>query len=454
MGDAGLVRALSLFLPIAVAGGLCLVRRPNRRQATALGLAAAWNFATLLPLNVLATRLGWWRFEAQGGSIAGVPVDLLLGWVLMWGPVAALALDRVPLFFAAGIALWIDVLFMPLAAPVVHLGHGWLVGDGVAVFIAFVPGQLLARWTAKGQHLPRRVALQAIGYSALFLWGLPTVIVDITGGSWQPLLTRPVASLAVFVQLLALPAILGLSAAQEFAQRGGGTPLPYDPPQRLVASGVYAYVANPMQLATSTLLVGLGWVLQSGWVAAAGVMAVVYGAGLAGWHEDAQLTERFGARWRRYRQAVHTWLPRWRPWPGAPARLYVARGCGACERVGRWIQERHPVALTLVPAQQHPARDLTRLTYAPGDGGPEESGVAALARALEHVHLGWAVIGWTVRLPGLLPCIQLLTDAVGGGPRLVPRDAPDSGVRGARLAPHGAGAVTTPVPFAEKRIEL
>ena len=48
-------------------------------------------------------------------------------------------------------------------------------------------------------------------------------------------------------------------------------------------------------------------------------------------------------------------------------------------------------------------------------------GVAAFARALEHIHLGWAFVGWTMRLPLVEPFLQLLVDAVGGGPRQIVR---------------------------------
>src|SRR5262249_54950888 len=148
---------------------------------------------------------------------------------------------------------------------------------------------------------------------------------------------------SLYVQLLALPAVIGLSAVQEFAERGGGTPVPFDPPVRLVTTGVYAYVRNPMQLSATVLLLVLGLTIGNLWVSAAGVMAHVYASGFAGWDEDAGLQRRFGEQWTEYRRSVRRWLPRWRPWlPGdaAPARLYVADGCGACRGVGHWFERR------------------------------------------------------------------------------------------------------------------
>src|SRR5262249_33143268 len=104
-----------------------------------------------------------------------------------------------------------------------------------------------------------------------------------------------------------------------------------------------------------------------------------------------------------------------------PARLYLARGCDPCSALALWFARRRPVGLLLVAAEDHPQRDLDRLTYDPGDGGPAEQGIAALARGLQHPHLGYAWLGWTARLPLVRPFLQLLADASGGGPRRVVR---------------------------------
>src|SRR4029079_16505219 len=124
------------------------------------------------------------------------------------------------------------------------------------------------------------------------------------------LLDRPGWWTNLLVQLLALPAVLGLSAAQEFASRGEGTPLPFDPPVRLVTSGPYAYVANPMQLAMCLLVIAWGLALESWWIVGGTAVAFAYGAGFAAWHEDAELAARFGGAWIAYRRRVRRWWPR------------------------------------------------------------------------------------------------------------------------------------------------
>jgi hypothetical protein len=79
-----------------------------------------------------------------------------------------------------------------------------------------------------------------------------------------------------------------------------------------------------------------------------------------------------------------------------------------------------------MPAEEFEGRRLSRLTYI-GSDAVEAIGVAALARALEHIHFGWVLAGCFLRLPLIRPLAQLLTDAVGGGPRAIPVRRPSSG---------------------------
>ena len=426
MFDPILIRSLGLFLPLIAAWLLWMWREPDRRQGATALLASLWNVPTLLLLHLLALRFGWWQFNAEGGLFLGIPIDLLLGWILLWGVVPALAFRRFPPLLVLWLMFGLDLLVMPLTEPVIQLGSNWLIGEVVGLVFCLLPAFLLARWTAEERHLIGRACLQFVIFSALTFWTLPTIILTLTGGSWAPFLSRATWINSLGLQLLVIPAVLGISALQEFVRRGNGTPLPYDPPQRLVRSGVYAYIANPMQFSMVLLLIGWGLMLESLWVSGAGLMALIYSAGLAAWDEGGDLAQRFGTDWSAYRRAVGPWWFRWQPAsaeiPGQTrAKLYVASECGPCSELGGWFLTHQPVGLDILAAEDHPRHDLTRLTYDPCDGCPEEVGVAALARALEHLHLGWALIGWVIRLPVIIQFIQLIVDAVGGEPRLIRR---------------------------------
>ena len=61
-----------------------------------------------------------------------------------------------------------------------------------------------------------------------------------------------------YLGLLPLGAgVAGLARClRDFAVVGRGTPAPFDPPQELVATGLYRWVRNPMYLSALSLLVG------------------------------------------------------------------------------------------------------------------------------------------------------------------------------------------------------
>jgi hypothetical protein len=117
---------------------------------------------------------------------------------------------------------------MPLGAPVITLGSRWLVGEAIGVIAGVIPGQLLARWTARGEHVAGRATLQALTFAALVMFVLPATILQASGTTWLNPITLPAWKVSLALQMLAVPAILGLTAVQEFATRGGGTPVPFD----------------------------------------------------------------------------------------------------------------------------------------------------------------------------------------------------------------------------------
>jgi protein-S-isoprenylcysteine O-methyltransferase Ste14 len=440
MHDPGLIRGVCLILPILATYALWTLRKPLPRNGAAAFLATLWNVPILLALQYANQIFHWWSFSADGGVIAGMPTDFLISWSLLWGAIPTLAFPFLRLVPLAIIFFALDLSLMPLCAPVVRLNATWLIGEAAAIFCAFVPAQLLAIWTRESRNLRGRVLLQGISFAGVFFLVLPQAILDQVGHGGDALGSRPLWLTGIYLQMLGVPTIVALSAVQEFRQRGFGTAIPYDPPRRLVTTGVYAYVANPMQIATIITFFGLGSLIGDIWVAAGGAVAFAYSVGVANWNEDAEHAQRYGDAWRLYRTGVRRWRFRFRPWhpsvelagklagePPPPARLYYDRECAPYRQLAEWIKSHRPRGLTLIPAQMHPNRDLTRLTYDPADGCPEEEGVAALARALEHIHLGYAYVGWALRLPIVRQLAQTIGDAAGGGPRVARRDAQRTG---------------------------
>lgn len=406
-----LVRAAALYLPILLVLALTLRRRAERERVAGALLATAWNIPALLAINLIAVRAGWWSFDAHTATVAGIPADLWLGWALLWGAVPILATNRL---LVVGIVLFaLDLALMPFAAPVVMLDRTWIVGETLAVATCLIPGLLLGRWTAHLEHLNARATLQTIAFTGLLLFVVPSLIFTITGESWSPLLERPRWQFVLAALAIAPAGAMAIQSVREFAAHGG-TPVPLDPPAALVTTGPYAYVANPMQLGATIVLTAWGLLLTSPAIAAAAAMSAAFSAGIAAWTEHHELGRRFGDDWHQYRRQVRLWIPRWRPPAPRSAVVYVARSCGPCSDVGAFITRRRSIGLDVESAErcQEPLR---RITYVCGT--QKAAGIAAVGRSLEHVNLAWSTASWIARLPVVEQLLQLITDAVGGGPR-------------------------------------
>lgn len=412
MNRSFIIRVLSLYVPLFAAFVLWNWRKPARAEATGAVLASAWNLPTLLGLNLLAAHFGWWRFNAIGGVFLGTPVDLWLGWAVLWGCVAALLFRRAPVWIICGWAAIFDCMVMRFCAPLAVLGRWWFGGELAALALCLLPAVYFARWTRHRTHVRWRATLQFVTFSGMLAIGTALALA-VSQTAWS--LDFHSKATQIALQLLFILALPGLTAVQEFPVAGEGTPLPYDPPSRLVTSGIYAYIANPMQLSATLLLFGLGVFLHSWWLFFAGLISVVYCAGLAAWDENGNLKLRFGDNFVQYRAHVRNWFPGWRPWIGSPSRVYLAEDCFKCSQMAAFLRRLKPLNLEILPAEEHPLYDLERITYKSCDGAVHAQGIAALARALEHVNLAWAFGGMLLRLPGVNQLFQAIVDVNGGG---------------------------------------
>jgi protein-S-isoprenylcysteine O-methyltransferase Ste14 len=107
-----------------------------------------------------------------------------------------------------------------------------------------------------------------------------------------------------------------LDSFARFALQGLGTPAPVMPPERLVVTGFYRYVRNPIYVAVTALVAGQGLlfgsitVLEYGAIVWAGFFLFVLA------YEEPALGEQFADEYKRYRANVRRWLPRITPWRG------------------------------------------------------------------------------------------------------------------------------------------
>ena len=100
-----------------------------------------------------------------------------------------------------------------------------------------------------------------------------------------------------------------------FAWRGIGTPLPLDPPRKLVVSGPYRWVRNPMYTGMAIVLLGEAFLFPIltrvllGELVIGGIAVAILVIG----YEEPVLRRKFGEDYLEYCRHVRRWIPRLKP---------------------------------------------------------------------------------------------------------------------------------------------
>ncbi len=113
--------------------------------------------------------------------------------------------------------------------------------------------------------------------------------------------------------LLAVGLLLFVGSLRRFDTEGEGTLAPWDPPRRLVITGLYRYVRNPMITGVVTILLGEAVVLLSPAIGRWAVTFLLINAVYIPLVEEPMLVARFGEEYRDYCRRVPRLVPRLRP---------------------------------------------------------------------------------------------------------------------------------------------
>jgi protein-S-isoprenylcysteine O-methyltransferase Ste14 len=405
-----LQRAALLIGPGLAAAALLLICRPQPREAVAAMVAFLWQLPALLLLQLLASRFDWWSFAGERNMIAGLPIDVWIGWAVWWGPVAVF-LNRwlsLPMIVAASVL--IDAATMPNLAPLVDVGPNWLIGDAVAMGICLAPALWMARLTRTDRDPRRRAMFHVLGWGGYMVLVIPVCVLSYLGRPMTDLYRAPVGPLdwgIVVAGLLLL--FIGVAATAEFARVGDGTPIPFDPPKRVVTSGPYAIMANPMQIISAFFMALLALYAGSWGLALIALMFAIFDTVYATWYNRAHIALAMPEAWSTYRSAVKEWRLRWLPHVGGEAEILISPAGPArvaWDRVWPWLS-RHLEGRFVVHSV--PRETFWRLAYRRPADGVEDHGVKAAARILEHGPAPLAMIAWLIRFPYLGGAAQRLS---------------------------------------------
>jgi len=142
-----------------------------------------------------------------------------------------------------------------------------------------------------------------------------TVLVPGLGGAWVPWRIAAGHGHAVTaagwaaVPLIVAGAALYGWCVWNFAAVGRGTPGPWDAPSRVVATGPYRWVRNPIYLAALLIVLAEAWLFESvPLLVYAAAMAVFFHLFVVG-YEERMLRRRFGPGYLEYQRTVRRWTP-------------------------------------------------------------------------------------------------------------------------------------------------
>jgi protein-S-isoprenylcysteine O-methyltransferase Ste14 len=144
---------------------------------------------------------------------------------------------------------------------------------------------------------------------SLILIVFPLIIVQVETKLGIQRFSFPFQTISTII-LFPFVSIIGLSSAYSMAKIGRGTPLPMDTASKLVVSGIYKYVRNPMAIS------GIGQGLLVGFLLGSPLVLLYALLGGFIWQfiyrrlEEDDLVKNFGAEYEDYRQKIRCWIPR------------------------------------------------------------------------------------------------------------------------------------------------
>ena len=406
--DPDTLRFVITMLPLLSLLLMLHFGRYEQRIVTSIFLSLLWNFSTLYIINMLAVSLGWWSFSTTDPLWLNLPADVIFGWAIFWGPLFYLLGKKIPIIFLCVIALWLDLILMPKAEPLIVLGKYWIIGDLIALFCVFIPGLWLARSTEQDRYVISRGIMQAMITAMLGFFILPAGILELTGESWETILSDTPITQSLYFNLVLPALIIGLSANYEFARIGQGTPIPFDPPKKIVTTGIYSYLANPMQVSMAWIYLCMALYYKSLALVSVALMSIIYSIGFVTWYNQTTIQKQWPQQWSEYKRHVRNWLPRWTPWVAQPATLYLSHACGICRDLEHYLRQLNTTGIQIKDATEYPGEIIDRVIYI--QDGIEEKGVLAIARYLEHANLLFAFLGSFMRLPFVSTFLQIIVD--------------------------------------------
>ncbi|MET3790053.1 methyltransferase family protein [Aquamicrobium terrae] len=124
-----------------------------------------------------------------------------------------------------------------------------------------------------------------------------------------PRITGPFGNVLYAIGWLVIIAVIALWATSFRAMRRAGTTLdPSGEPSHLLTGGPFSITRNPIYLANTLLLFGVGFIAGNWWFVLLGIVAAILTQKIAIKFEEKVLAEKFGRKYRDYTKKVRRWI--------------------------------------------------------------------------------------------------------------------------------------------------
>jgi len=393
-----------LILTFSFLAYILLRQNQNKQSNWAMFYATLWVGLSLLVINFICVKIGFWEYHSPSSLPLLIPFDLYFAWTFIWGTMLTYFLKSRYIITSLLAVLWLDLLFMPFLESygTLTLSKNWLIGELVIILLVLLPARLWAKWSIENTNVAGRALLQVLSMTILLFFIIPFTVHQYVSIDLD-FTTKRLVYFSQVIFILALPALI---AVRDLVKLGRGTPFPYDKTKNLVTNGVYAYMRNPIQWSMAVLFIPLSLFFKSPIFLLGTLVSIIYSFSVANIQEGSDMRLRFGNPWLSYKRNTPVFRFLWKPNSIGFATIYFKKDCSYCQDVKEWFVKRNPINLSFKDASDH----MKQVTYIDNNQN-EMSSVLALSYAFGHVNLVYASLGWIIRFPGICFLLQLIVDA-------------------------------------------
>ncbi len=311
INNPDVLNAVILLAPMIVLGALLFVRPAKYFERVGMMLGFLLCVPMILLMNVLAEYLGWWKYAATANSYYNIPIEVILGWACFWGALLPYLFKQNKVLVAFFVALMIDLIYMPYMTGLFVLGEYWLIGEIAVLVTCLLPSLIIYQLTATRKKVLLRGGIQSYIWGTWIVFLIPSLILTYEHKSIFDIFSMNALRVLIFLIGMGSSMLIGYLAVVQLAKVGLGTPIPFDSAQKLVRTGIYQHVANPLQISTALMFICMALLYKSWMMLCPLIALILYTEIFVRWHHSVDIEQRFGEAWFEYRKQVRNWLPKW-----------------------------------------------------------------------------------------------------------------------------------------------